>query len=87
MLLQPIRTENQIEDCLLGVSDETQDLIKKKITFVKRNVNRITKINNSKVYYSRVEGLNIYYYLKKNGIEYHYPIQYASIEFKNAVLN
>lgn len=94
MNLQPIGIDNQIQDAIQGASDKQAKELKKKIEFVNSNIDKIQKINGKKVFYPTTEGEYIYYHLQKapkwleeeilthKKRKYYYPIQYASIEFK-----
>lgn len=92
-ILKPIAINTQITDAIFGPSKETRAAIEEKIEFLKNNIDRIDKINGSKIYHPMIKGKNIYYnlrdYSKKleefgvpssdNWRKYYYPIQYATI--------
>jgi len=82
--LEPIRINNQIEDCLFGKSSNIDAELNNKINTLKDNINNIIKINGSKVFNVVIKDKDIYYNLRNNPNyqKYYYPIQYAKIEFK-----
>ena len=84
-ICEPIGMETQLQDALEGPDKETQDSVRKKVEYTTTNVDKIHKINGSKVYNVTVDQGNLRYNLKNTGAypqKYYYPIQYANIEFK-----
>jgi len=80
--LQPIRVQEQIQDAISGYRPPELD---DKIRIVTDNVNRVIKINGSKVYRVTVEGEHVYYYLQqKFATQHYYPIKYARIVLDDA---
>lgn len=81
--LEPIGLDTQLDDVLSGI-DTISEPEKEKIAFVKDNIQRVSEINNSKVYNVSMDDESIYYYLRKNSSKrYYYPVKYASIELNN----
>lgn len=83
MILKSIGEENQINNILFGSSEI--DKVMEKVNILTENINRIKKVNGSKVYDVLIDDKYIYYNLrpfkKPSDREYYYPIQYANIEF------
>ncbi len=82
---EPIGLEEQLFDALEGPDKETQDSVRKKVEYTTTNVDKIHKINGSKVYNVTVDQGDLRYNLKNTGRypqKYYHPIQYANIEFK-----
>lgn len=80
-VLKPISTETQIEDTLNGF---VRDFSYKK-NEIKKNIDKVKKINGKKVYNVIIDGDYLQYNLRqrKDGkLIYYYPIQYANIEFE-----
>lgn len=81
----PIGLETQLMDVLEGPSEQTQHAAREKIEYAIANVDKIDKINGSKVFNVTVDGDKLRYNLRNTGEypqEYYYPIKYASIGFK-----
>lgn len=79
--LEPIGLETQLEDLLNGIVRDISD----KKNEIKRNIDKVKKINGKKVYNVTMEGNYLYYNLKQRNdgeLIYYYPIQYANIEFE-----
>ena len=82
---EPIGLETQLLDALEGADKDTQDSVRKKVEYTTTNVDKIHKINGSKVYNVTIDKGDLRYNLKNTGAypqKYYYPIQYATIEFK-----
>ena len=80
-VLEPISTETQIEDTLNGI---VRDFSYKK-NEIKKNIDKVKKINGKKVYNVTIDEDYLQYNLRprKDGkLIYYYPIQYANIEFE-----
>jgi hypothetical protein len=79
--LKPIGVRTQIEDTLSGITRDFSD----KKNEIKKNINKVKKINGKKVYNVLMDGDYLHYNLRqrKDGkLIYYYPIQYATIEFE-----
>ena len=79
--LEPIGLETQIEDTL---SEIVRDISDKK-NEIKKNIDKVKKINGKKVYNVTMDGDSLYYNLKPRNdgkLIYYYPVQYADIEFE-----
>lgn len=79
--LEPIGIENQIEDTLSGIVRDISD----KKNEIKKNIDKVKKINGKKVYNVAMDGDYLHYNLKQRNdgkLIYYYPIQYANIEFE-----
>jgi len=79
--LKPIGVRTQIEDTLNGIIRDFSD----KKNEIKKNINKVKKINGKKVYNVLMDGDYLRYNLRhrKDGkLIYYYPIQYATIEFE-----
>ena len=79
--LEPIGLENQIEDTLSGIVRDFSD----KKNEIKKNIDKVKKINGKKVYNVIIDGDYLYYNLKPRNdgkLIYYYPVQYANIEFE-----
>ena len=79
--LEPIGIENQIEDTLSGIVRDISD----KKNEIKKNIDKVKKINGKKVYNVTMDGDSLYYNLKPRNDGksiYYYPVQYANIEFE-----
>lgn len=80
-VLKPISTETQIEDTLNGIVRDFSD----KKNEIKKNIDKVKKINGKKVYNVTIDGDYLHYNLRprKDGkLIYYYPIQYANIVFE-----
>lgn len=78
--LKPIGIENQIEDVLSGVVRDFSD----KKNEIKKNIDKVKKINGKRVYNVIIDGDYLRYNLRARNdgeLLYYYPIQYANIEF------
>lgn len=79
--LKPIGIENQIEDTLSGITRDFSDKKNK----IKKNIDKVKKINGTKVYNVIIDGDDLRYNLRRRDdgeLLYYYPIQYANIEFE-----
>lgn len=79
--LEPIGLETQIEDTLSGIVRDISDKKKE----IKKNIDKVKKINGKKVYNVTMDGDSLYYNLKPRNdgkLIYYYPVQYANIEFE-----
>ena len=79
--LEPIGIEKQIEDALSGIVRDFSD----KKNEIKKNIDKVKKINGKKVYNVIMDGDYLYYNLKPRNdgeLIYYYPVQYANIEFE-----
>ena len=79
--LESIGIENQIEDTLSGIVRDFSD----KKNEIKKNIDRVKKINGKKVYNVAMDGDYLRYNLKPRNdgeLIYYYPVQYANIEFE-----
>jgi hypothetical protein len=79
--LEPIGLETQLEDLLNGVVRDISD----KKNEIKRNIDKVKKINGKKVYNVTMDGDYLRYNLKPRNdgeLIYYYPVQYANIEFE-----
>lgn len=79
--LKPIGIENQIEDTLSGITRDFSDKKNK----IKKNIDKVKKINGTKVYNVMIDGDDLRYNLRRRDdgeLLYYYPIQYANIEFE-----
>lgn len=79
--LEPIGIENQIEDTLSGIVRDISD----KKNELKKNIDKVKKINGKKVYNVTMDGDSLYYNLKRRNdgvLIYYYPVQYANIELE-----
>ena len=79
--LEPIGIEKQIEDALSGIVRDISD----KKNEIKKNIDKVKKINGKKVYNVTMDGDSLYYNLKPRNdgkLIYYYPVQYANIEFE-----
>ena len=79
--LEPIGIETQIEDTLSGIVRDFSD----KKNEIKKNIDKVKKINGKKVYNVTMDGDSLYYNLKPRNdgeLIYYYPVQYANIEFE-----
>ena len=79
--LPPIGLDTQIQDAIEGENEETKLAVQDKKEKVKNNLNRIVSINNSPVRVCWIKEGNLHYYMANGkGVEYYFPIKYASIE-------
>lgn len=79
--LEPIGIENQIEDALSGIVRDFSD----KKNEIKKNIDRVKKINGNRVYNVIMDGDYLRYNLKPRNdgkLIYYYPLQYANVEFE-----
>jgi hypothetical protein len=79
--LEPIGIEKQIEDTLSGIVRDFSD----KKNEIKKNIDKVKKINGKKVYNVIMDGDYLHYNLKPRNdgeLIYYYPVQYANIEFE-----
>ena len=79
--LEPIGLETQIEDTLSGIVRDISD----KKNEIKKNIDKVKKINGKKVYNVTMDGDSLYYNLKPRNdgkLIYYYPVQYVNIEFE-----
>ncbi len=79
--LEPISLETQIEDTLSAIVRDISD----KQNEIKKNIDKVKKINGKKVYNVTMDGDSLYYNLKPRNdgkLIYYYPVQYANIEFE-----
>lgn len=79
--LEPIGIEKQIEDALNGIVRDFSD----KKNEIKKNIDKVKKINGKRVYNVVMDGDHLYYNLKSRNdgeLIYYYPVQYANIEFE-----
>lgn len=79
--LESIGVENQIEDTLSGIVRDFSD----KKNEIKKNIDKVKKINGKKVYNVIMDGDYMHYNLRSRNdgkLMYYYPIQYANIEFE-----
>jgi len=79
--LEPIGIETQIEDTLSGIVRDFSD----KKNEIKKNIDKVKKINGKKVYNVIMDGDYLYYNLKPRNdgeLIYYHPVQYANIEFE-----
>jgi len=79
--LEPIGIEKQIEDALSGIVRDFSD----KKNEIKKNIDKVKKINGKRVYNVVMDGDYLYYNLKSRNdgeLIYYYPVQYANIEFE-----
>lgn len=79
--LEPIGIENQIEDTLSGIVRDFSD----KKNEIKKNIDKVKKINGKKVYNVAMDGDYLHYNLRPRNdgkLIYYYPVQYANIEFE-----
>lgn len=79
--LKPIGIENQIEDVL---SEVVRDFSDKK-NEIKKNIDKVKKINGKRVYNVIIDKDDLRYNLRRRSdgeLLYYYPIQYANIEFE-----
>lgn len=78
--LPPIGLDTQIQDAIEGENEETKLAVQDKKEKVKINLNRIVSINNSPVRECWIKEENLHYYMANGkGVEYYFPIKYASI--------
>ena len=78
--LSSICIDKQIEDTLNGIFRDFSD----KKTSLKKNIDKVKKINGKKVYNVTMDGDYLHYNLRQRNdgkLIYYYPIQYANIEF------
>lgn len=79
--IPPIGLDTQIQDAIEGENEETKLAVQDKKEKVKINLNRIVSINNSPVRECWIKEGNLHYYMANGkGVEYYFPIKYASIE-------
>ena len=79
--IELIGIENQIEDTLSGIVRDFSD----KKNEIKKNIDRVKKINGKRAYNVIMDGDYLYYNLKPRNdgeLIYYYPVQYASIELE-----
>lgn len=79
--IEPIGIENQIEDTLSGIVRDFSD----KKNEIKKNIDRVKKINGKRAYNVIMDGDYLYYNLKPRNdgeLIYYYPVQYANIELE-----
>ena len=79
--LEPIGIETQIEDVLSGIVRDFSD----KKEEIKKNIDRVKKINGKRVYNVIIDGDYLRYNLKPRNdgkLIYYYPLQYANVEFE-----
>lgn len=79
--LEPIGIETQIEDVLSGIVRDFSD----KKNEIKKNIDRVKKINGKRVYNVIMDGDYLRYNLKPRNdgkLIYYYPLQYANVEFE-----
>lgn len=79
--LKPIGIENQIEDALSGNIRDFSD----KKNEIKKNIDKVKKINGKKAYNVIMDGDYLRYNLKPRNdgeLLYYYPVQYVNIEFE-----
>ena len=82
MLLQPLRSDQQIQDAISGyVPPELKD----KIRTVTDNLEKVIEVNGDPVTHVAVQGDEIHYALpyRPGNHRYYYPIQYARIRIQN----
>lgn len=78
--LESIGIETQIEDVLIGIVRDISD----KKNEIKKNIDKIKKINGKKVYNVIIDGDDLHYNLRPRNdgkLIYYYPLQYANVEF------
>lgn len=79
--LEPIGIETQIEDTLNGIVRDFSD----KKNEIKKNIDKVKKINGKRVYNVIMDGDYLRYNLKPRNdgkLIYYYPLQYANVEFE-----
>ena len=79
--LEPIGLSTQIEDVLSGIVRDFSDKKNK----IKKNIDKVKKINGKKAYNVTMDGDVLRYNLRRRDdgeLLYYYPLQYASIEFE-----
>ena len=81
MELKPIGLSTQIEDVLSGIVRDFSDKKKE----IKKNIDKVKKINGKKAYNVIMDGDYLRYNLKPRNdgeLVYYYPVQYSHIEFE-----
>jgi hypothetical protein len=80
MKKNPIGIDRQL-DFLTDTLNTDELETNKKVKFLTDNIDKLERVNGSLVYYAKVKDKDVYYFLSTAGVQYYYPIKYATLEF------